>query len=335
MLQGSGINGAGLTKNTTGTLTLAGTNAYTGNTVVSNGTLKFGGASPIPTGAAAGNVVLDGGATAGILDLGGFSGTINGLSGITGAVLGQVFNSTPSTTSILSVGNNNTTSSFVGVVKDNGGAGGIVGLSKIGNGTLSFGGATANTFTGITTILSGTLALGKTAGVSALGGDLQIGDGSTAGTVRLLASDQIPDGSAVSLQAGATFDANGLSESAGALTLGAGTSTLDFGAGSSAIVSFSSAATWNASAILNIVNWTGIAELGGGSERLHIGATASSLTAGQLTQIHFVDPAAPDGFYPATILGNGEVVPVPEPAAGALFALPLVGLLARRRRMKR
>src|SRR3990172_8282614 len=48
---------------------------------------------------------------------------------------------------------------------------------------LTFTGAGANTYTGMTTVNSGTLALSKNAGVNALGGNLQIGDGAGVDTV--------------------------------------------------------------------------------------------------------------------------------------------------------
>jgi autotransporter-associated beta strand protein len=90
-------NGAiGLTKTTNGTLVLAGVNAYSGNTAVTAGTLQVGANNTVPTGAGKGNLVLDGGATAaGTFDLNGFNVTVNGLSGVTGAVLGTILNKRP------------------------------------------------------------------------------------------------------------------------------------------------------------------------------------------------------------------------------------------------
>src|SRR4029079_5723915 len=128
-------------------------------TSITNGTLALGNATTIPTGETAGNVALDGGASAaGILDLASFSPTINGLAGTPGTVLGQVLNSTAATTATLTVGNNNVSSAFAGIIKDNGGTGGIVALTKIGTGIQTLTGA--NTYTGATTVNAGTLLVG-------------------------------------------------------------------------------------------------------------------------------------------------------------------------------
>ncbi|QDU29791.1 Hemolysin, chromosomal [Anatilimnocola aggregata] len=78
------------------------------------------------------------------------------------------------------------------------GIGGAVDLFKVGGGTLRLSGASANIYTGQTHVLQGTLELGKTAGVNAIGGDLVIGTnfngdvGDDKAVVRLLADNQIP-----------------------------------------------------------------------------------------------------------------------------------------------
>ena len=85
--------GVGLNKSTSGLLTLGGSSTYTGNTVVSAGTLQLGSAAGIPGGPGTGNVDLDGGAvSAGVVNINGFSPDFGGLSGAAGAVLGTVTN---------------------------------------------------------------------------------------------------------------------------------------------------------------------------------------------------------------------------------------------------
>jgi autotransporter-associated beta strand protein len=86
--------------------------------------------------------------TAGAFNMGGFSETINGLSG-TGTVDGV------SGTPTLTVGDNNATgadNTFSGVIKN---TAGTLALSKIGSGTLTLSGT--NTYGGATTISGGTL----------------------------------------------------------------------------------------------------------------------------------------------------------------------------------
>lgn len=144
-----------LTKAGPGLLLMSAAGSYGGDTSINEGTLALGNVSAIPSGSGKGNVVLNGGSVAGILDLAGLSPTVNGLAGTTGAVLGQVLNSTPSTIANFTVGANNVTSSFAGVIKDNGGTGGTVRLTKTGTGALTLAGA--NTYTGTTNVNNGVL----------------------------------------------------------------------------------------------------------------------------------------------------------------------------------
>ena len=72
-----GVTGtASFTKQGGGVLTLGTANTYTGNTTVSAGTLALGSALAIPGGPGYGNLTVNG-----TLDLGGFSPSVNNLSG--------------------------------------------------------------------------------------------------------------------------------------------------------------------------------------------------------------------------------------------------------------
>lgn len=177
------IDGSGdLTKTGAGTLTLSGVNTYSGMTTISNGTLKLGNASSIPSGSGKGDVVINGGAsTAGTLDLAGLNVSINGLSGTTGAVLGTVINSTAATSRTLTLGNNNATSTFAGTIKDNNGSGGTMSLAKVGSGTQTLTGT--NTYTGTTTVTGGTLQVGSSGTGSTGTGVTTVGDGTNAATL--------------------------------------------------------------------------------------------------------------------------------------------------------
>ncbi len=159
-----GISGSGSVSNISpGTMVLGGINTYAGNTVIANGVLKLGASEVIPDGPGLGNVVLDGAnSAAGILDLNGFNETVNGLSGVTGTILGQVVNNAGPGTNTLSIGNGDANSTFTGLIEDNTGAGGKVALVKIGAGALTLqpGGA-GNTYSGGTTISDGTITGGS------------------------------------------------------------------------------------------------------------------------------------------------------------------------------
>lgn len=100
-----------------------------------------------------------------------------------------------------------------------------------GTSTNTLSGTTANTFTGTTTINSGTLDLNKTAGVTALTGDVTIGDGSGTDTLRLLASNQIADTSTLTLASSGVFNLNGYNETIGGLSSGSIDSKVQLGSG--------------------------------------------------------------------------------------------------------
>jgi autotransporter-associated beta strand protein len=101
-------------------------------------------------------------------------------------------------------------------------------LTKAGDGVLRLSGNVANTFTGTTTVLRGTLELNKT-GVLAMQSSLVIGDnfsGDTAATVRLLQDNQLPrldlnntTLNTLTVNSSGLLDLNGHSDEIGHLTL--------------------------------------------------------------------------------------------------------------------
>jgi autotransporter-associated beta strand protein len=142
------------------TLNNAGTaNSYAGNTTIStaNSTLTLGRANQIANGAGKGNLIIN----SGTFKMGGYNETINGLSG-NGTIDGV------SGTPTLTIGDNDATSTFSGLIKNTSGS---LALTKIGSGTLTLSNA-SNTYTGATTINAGTIsisavgALGSTSGVN-------------------------------------------------------------------------------------------------------------------------------------------------------------------------
>ncbi len=102
------------------------------------------------------------------------------------------------------------------------------GLVKTGPGTLRVN-VVSNTYIGTTTVNAGTLELSKNNGQTAIPGPLVIGDGTGAGTVKLLIAEQIANTSNVTINGG-VLDLNGFSETINGLTMTGG--TVNSGAGS-------------------------------------------------------------------------------------------------------
>jgi fibronectin-binding autotransporter adhesin len=204
------ISGTGysLTKAGAGALTLGAANTYTGGTTLGAGTLNINNASAIGAGAFT--------ITGGTLD--NTSGSTVTLSTNNAQTWNGDFVFTG--TSDLNLGNGAVTMAASRQVTVNGGnltVGGIIsgsgfGLAKAGAGTLILGGA--NTYTGATNILAGTL--------------------------QTSAADRISDSSAISVSSGATFALGGnetVASLAGAGNYSLGANTLTFGDTSNQTVS--------------------------------------------------------------------------------------------------
>jgi hypothetical protein len=71
----------------------------------------------------------------------------------------------------------------------------------------------------------------------------------------------------------------------------------------------SSSVAWSNGPILFVQNWNG-SLYGGGQQQIIFGNSSAALTAQQLAQIQFQNPAGlAAGTYPARILATGEIVP--------------------------
>ena len=162
----SGANTALTVGGATQTLMLSGSNTFGGTTTVnSTDTLKAGSANTLSSSSS----VSD----SGTLDLNGFSNTINGLSGG-----GTVDNRAGAGTYTLTVGANGTTSTFTGIIQN---TAGTVALIKAGSGTLILQGA--STYTGATTVSTGTLEVDGSLTSSVGNGGTLDGTGTITGNV--------------------------------------------------------------------------------------------------------------------------------------------------------
>jgi len=369
------VGSGGITMDGTGTLTLGGSaNSYSGDTFVNSGTVELntsglasGGNWVIGDGSGTDTLrLLAGGQLAdyqdvtinssGVLDLNGFNDTVDNVT-MTGGLI-------ETDGGTLTVGNSSPTfqvnASSTGSLVDGNLAVGQYNLDfdvadgsaaddltidgtftagtqwqKSGDGRMVLAGSTANAGTGNAIINGGTLELAKTDGTQALASnEITVNSG---GTLLLGAENQINNNTDLDL-AGGTFstgETTGFEETLGQLTLSSN-STIDLGTGVH-LLNFadSSSLNWAWSGLLTIEGWVGAAASSGTQGQIFFGNNSSGLTANQLNMIQF------NGFgVGAILLGNGELVPVPEAEvilAVAFILLvvawrerrPLAGLLAR------
>jgi autotransporter-associated beta strand protein len=146
----SSNSSGGLTKNGTGTMTLSAANTFSGTATINQGTLSLGNLnalqnSTLDTGISGSQAVTFGVAGANTYNIGAIQG-------------GDTLDFGSNT---ISVGANNATTSFTGILAGSGGS-----LIKVGSGSLTLSGA--NTYTGSTTISAGTLVLNGTNSNSAI-----------------------------------------------------------------------------------------------------------------------------------------------------------------------
>ena len=214
------ISGTGtLTKTSAGIEVLTGTNTYLGDTTISGGTLRIGGAASLPNGTTVGNVILNPATGSATLDLAGHSETLNGLSS-SGA--GSSFvDSTAAGAPVLTLGANNASNSFGGVIEN---TAGIITLVVAGTGTLTLTGN--NTYFGFTTINSGsTLDVGAGGTTGAIGRSAITDNGSLVvnRSTALTMNQNISGAGSLTNSGSGTLTIGGNNTYAGSTTVNAGT----------------------------------------------------------------------------------------------------------------
>ncbi|MEI6715403.1 MAG: autotransporter-associated beta strand repeat-containing protein, partial [Verrucomicrobiota bacterium] len=277
-------NSAGLTKSGYGRATLSGSNSYTGVTTLSTGTLGLGSANALGGG---GNITFAGGT----LQFG-VSNTTDYASRIVSSTAGAI-----------AIDTNGQNVNFVNnLINTNTG-----GLGKYGAGRLLLSGS--NGYTGVTTIVAGTLALGS---ANALGGGGSVTFGG--GTLQFTSSNTIDysaritnSGSQIAVDTnaqGVTFAGSLVSSNSGGLTkLGAGTLMLS---GSN---SYTGVTTVNAGTLAlgssNALAGGGSLTFGGGTLQLGTsGATFTNAITGSGVSVILLDSAANNGTLSGNIYAN-------------------------------
>jgi autotransporter-associated beta strand protein len=311
-----------------------GANSYAGNTTITSSgsnsaTLTLGAANQIPNGAGKGNLII----TGGNFNMGGFSETINGLSG-NGTVDG--ISGTPT----LTVGDGNATSTFSGVIKN---TAGTLAVTKIGTGTLTLSGN--NTYTGATLVTTGTLVVNGSLGSggvtvqtgATLGGNITAGGTTTIdGTLNVGNSPGTGSFSTLSL-AGTTvmeFNANPSRGSAGIAydTIGV-SSVLTYGGDLK--LTFSGTVTNDAGIPFTL--FTGFTSQSANFAHVYIyaGATQKGFltnTLGVWTGLADLGYGDNQQSFTFTQASGNLIVAVPEPSTWALLAFSLTTVMVLRRR---
>jgi autotransporter-associated beta strand protein len=278
-----------------GITTLGSANTYDGTTTISAGTLQVGAANAIPSGTGKGDVVFSAAATNSVLDLNGFDAGINGLSQPTSSTANLVVNNATGTNKTLTVGNNDASGTFAGIIADNTSGTGTLAVTKTGTGTQTLSGA--STFTGAITVNGGLIAfpsspatsgpLGNSSiAISLDGGGLSYtGSGSNAlnRSVAIGAGDGTLDVAAVtgtlSVDTLTSTGGNLIKTGAGTLAL-SGTTTLHGGAGNVIVTDGTLQAGFGTGGVNTVaVSATGNLRMqNSATENLTLGNTAGALT---------------------------------------------------------
>ncbi len=141
---------AALYKSTAGTLVLTGNSTYTGGTTFNSGTIQAGPGSSQPNAPGVGDFVWTNPANSAVLDLNGQNISIGAISQPNASTTNVITNSASGTTATLTVGTNNDTTTFAGVLQN---GAGTLALSTGGAGTFTL--TNTNTYTGGTSVGGG------------------------------------------------------------------------------------------------------------------------------------------------------------------------------------
>ena len=224
---------------------------------------------------------------------------------------------------------------------------GTGGLTKSGADSLTLSGTAANTYTGVTTVNAGTLDLAKSDGVTAVAGDLTVGDGRGEDIVQISANEQIADTATVTLRGGevgndanrallrldgATDDSYGSRVESFATLEVTGNSVLDFGGGTPCSPTFLYLDVLNvaADALLTITNWIEFTDF--------LLVAKTTFESEDLSRVVFdgYGGAASWKDYDSDYYQIVPYAPVPEPATFGAFACgALTAFAALRRRRRR
>jgi fibronectin-binding autotransporter adhesin len=123
----------------------------------------------------------------------------------------------------------------------------------------------------------------------------------SSGTLQLAAPDVLPNASKLVLSGG-KFSTAGNNETVNTLVVTA-PSAIDLGAGAS-VLHFADSHLESWQGPVTITNWSGNLTTGAGTDQVFFGSSNTGLSGSQVNSVHF------NGFNGATLLGTGELIPV-------------------------
>jgi autotransporter-associated beta strand protein len=306
----SSVASSGLAKLGGGTLTLSGTNTYTGGTYIDAGLLNVQNSSGLGNGANGTTV---------------YAGTALQMQGniaISGQTLYLYGSGENNSGALQNVSGNNTWAGAVslnantidvtsGQLTLSGQIGGVGGMTEVGSGILQQSGSAANTYTGATTIGSGTLELNKT-GAAAIPGSLVIGNGVGglgAAQVVMMQASQFASTASVTVNNTGSFDLAGFSQSLTSLTINDGLVT-NSGSGGTLTLSGASPLTFSGGTLNTGTGTLSLSTAG----TITANAADQAVISGNLslptgtTVVSVSDGTALDDFViNATITGSGGI----------------------------
>ncbi|HEV8267904.1 MAG TPA: autotransporter-associated beta strand repeat-containing protein, partial [Thermoanaerobaculia bacterium] len=322
----SGAAGSGLTKVGTGQLILPNANTYSGVTTVNDGIVTATNGNSLGTNASTvvnngGTLQLDGTASSFTLAK---SLTLSG-SGAGGKGALWNFSGNNAVNGPTSVPTGTVTFVVDGVSTCTLAAGisGAGGLTKIGPGTLTLSGATANTYAGTTFVNQGILNLNHSPSQAAVPGALVIGTGAVGGPaiaqVVLSANNQIADAGTITIDIDGLLDVGNRAETIGPLTMlgggvSLGTGILTLSGNVSKPSGATTATIGGNSGIVNLIA-TRIVDTGGtGSPDIQVNAIVQG-PGGLVKNGTGTLQLANNNTYTGTLILNAGVVSLQNPNA--------------------
>jgi fibronectin-binding autotransporter adhesin len=194
------IGGTGsLTVSGATTVTLSGSNSYSGGTNIQLGILQVGAANALPTGTSLG--LGDASGDTGTLDLNGLNATVGGLAVVSPGA-GVIGNSSTSNNSTLTFAGGATASTFAGQIVNSISSGNKLTALNVSGGTLVVTGS--NSFTGGTTVTGGTLVVGASGALP--NSAVTVGNGNMTGSIYLASGIGTNMVSSLTINTGSTLD---------------------------------------------------------------------------------------------------------------------------------